>query len=188
LEWPVHVTNRGNDRRTIFLQPADYAVFIELLQEAGEKFAVDLLGYVVMPNHFHLVLSQREEGAVSAYLQRVCCRSACNFREMTSTRGLGHVYQRRYWSQILSDERHYLAALRYVEANALRARLVGRAEDWQWGSLWERRTRGRSLLAPSPVRLPDEWLGVVNGIQATSELQQFRFPKPVGRPSRRTES
>lgn len=187
LEWPVHVTNRANDRRVIFRQPADYASFVDLLVKAGRRFEVDLLGYCVMPNHFHLVLSQRQVGAVSAYLHWVCCCSACNFREATSTRGMGHVYQRRFWCQVLSDAPYYLAALRYVEANALRARLVWRAEDWQWGSLWERATHGRSLLAPSPVRLPDEWRGIVNGIQATSELEQFRFPKPMGRPRRPIE-
>jgi putative transposase len=174
VQWPIHVTNRGNDRRQIFFHPADYEGFLALLAKAGEKFDVDLLGYAVMPNHFHLVVAQRSDRAVSAYLHWVSCCAACNFRSETGTVGAGHVFQRRYWSQVLSDVNHYLTALRYVEANALRARLVERAEEWKWGSLWERHTAGRRLLADSPVALPPEWRGIVNGVQAADEVDACR--------------
>jgi putative transposase len=174
VNWPIHATNRGQDRRQLFFEPSDYQDFLNLLERAGERFEVDVLGYAIMPNHFHLVLSQRSEGAVSAYLHWVCCCKACTFRSTTGTAGAGHVFQRRYWSQVLSNDRHYLAALRYVEANALRARLVTRAEDWHWGSLWERVSHERCLLAASPIPLPPEWLGVVNGIQATAEMETCR--------------
>lgn len=185
LHRPIHVTNRGNDRRQIFFKPTDYEGFVSLLDEAGDRFAVDVLGYAVMPNHFHLLLQQHEPRAISAYLHWVSFRSACNFRSATDTTGLGHVFQRRFWSHVIGDERHYFAALRYVEANALRAGLVERAEDWPWGSLWERLTGGRSLLTPSPAALPPEWRGVVNGIQPTEELDLFRAPRPRGRDKRR---
>jgi putative transposase len=183
LNQPVHITNRGNDKRQLFFEAVDYERFIELLGKASERFAVDVLAYGVMPNHFHLVLRQSEPGAVSAYMHWVSYRNACHFRKTTATTGLGHVFQRRFWSDVLGNERHYFAALRYVEANGLRARLVERAEDWRWGSLWERVTHGRTLLTDSPVPLPAEWLGVVNGIQPTEELELF-----LSRRSRRRDA
>jgi putative transposase len=184
LNCPVHITNRGNDRRQLFFEAVDYERFIDLLGNACKRFAVDVLAYGVMPNHFHLLLRQSELGAVSAYMHWVSYRNAFNFRNTTATTGLGHVFQSRFWSQVIEDERHYFAALRYVEANGLRARLVERAEDWRWGSLWERVTHGRTLLTDSPVPLPTEWLGVVNGIQPTDELELFRSRKSPGRDAR----
>ena len=104
------------------------------------------------------------------------------FRESTGTVGLGHVYQRRFWSRPVTQESDYLAALRYVEANPVRAQLVPRAEDWHWGSLWERLTAKRELLALSPVVLPPRWREFVNAVQPSEELESLRTPVYRGRP------
>jgi putative transposase len=53
------------------------------------------------------------------------------------------VYQGRFKSFPIQDDSHFLTVCRYVERNALRAELVGRAEDWRWGSLWRWRTQVR---------------------------------------------
>ena len=79
-------------------------------------------------------------------------------------------------SHVISDERHYLTGLRYVEDNAREAGIVARAEDWRWGSLWERVTGQRSLLAPSLVPLPADWVDLVNQGQAPADLSFFRSP------------
>jgi putative transposase len=138
-----------------------------------------------MPTHFHLVVSQREHGAVSAYLHWVTCISASNYRSETSSTGQGHVFQRRFWSEAVRDDRHFLAVLRYVEANALRSALVGRAEDWQWSSLWERLRGDRRILTPAPVPLPAEWLDLVNRSFEPQALEAIRRPRPRGRPRTR---
>jgi putative transposase len=188
---PVHVVNRGIDKRQLFFQAADYEEFMVLLVEAVSRFAVDVFGYNVMPNHFHLLLRQRSEGAISAALRRVSGGSAYHYRRTTSTVGLGHVYQRRFWSHVISDEQHYVTGLRYVEDNARQGGLVGRAEDWQWGSLWERVTGGRRVLAPSLVQLPENWVELVNQGLSEADLKPFRSPtlarqvvhSPAGCPS-----
>jgi hypothetical protein len=53
--------------------------------------------------------------------------------------GCGHLYQGTYKSFPVESDEHLLAVLCYVEANALRAGLVERAEEWRWSSLWRRR-------------------------------------------------
>jgi putative transposase len=107
-------------------------------------------------------------------LRRVTCCSARYYRKHTSSIGLGHVYQDRFWSAALSDEARYLVGLRYVEDNARRAGLVRCAEEWQWGSLWERVGGDRKLLAPSLVPLPENWVELVNRGQSDEELAQLR--------------
>ena len=75
----------------------------------------------------------------------------------------------------IHDDAHLLTVLRYVERNALRANLVSRAEDWPWGSLaWRTSLNPPIALAPSPVRLPSDWVRFVNEPQSTAELEAIR--------------
>ena len=75
--------------------------------------------------------------------------------------------------------------LRYVERNALRAKLVGRAQDWRWSSLW-RRAHGdeasRALLAAWPVPQPEGWQCCVNATQSEAELEALRRSVTRGTP------
>lgn len=181
---PVHATNRGNDRRQLFFKDADYEKVVALLAEAAETIPVEVHGYNILPNHLHLVLRQWEPGAISAYVHRVSGGIACHHRATTRTVGMGHVFQRRFWSHVIEDERHYIAVVRYVEANAKRAGLVNEAEAWRWGSLWERATHGRALLAAPIIALPSEWVALVNAEQPEGELARLRTTTRPGRPRR----
>jgi putative transposase len=85
---------------------------------------------------------------------------------------------------VQSDE-HLYTVLRYVERNAVRAKLVRRAEDWKWSSVW-RRTRGntedQSLLASWPIDLSDDWLVRVNQPLTDQEIQAIRHSVTRGTP------
>jgi putative transposase len=168
------VTNRGNDRRLIFLQTADYQEFLDLMKDGLTRYAVDVIAYEAMPNHYHLILRQKEQGAISAYMHRLTCLTACKFRWSTSTAGLGHVFQRRFWSRVIVGECDLVTGLRYVEANAKRRGLVARAEDWKWGSLWERLHPERGILVPAPLALPGTWVELVNQPLSDDQLSAWR--------------
>jgi len=178
----IHVTNRGNDRRQIFLQPADYEDLLGLMRDGLVRHAVDVVGYNAMPNHVHFVLRQQEQGAISAYMHQITCITARNFRWATSSSGEGHVFQRRFWSRVVTGEPEFVSMLKYVEANAKDAGLVERAEDWRGGSLWERVHPERRILAPSPVALPENWIQEVNFPLPEDVLTRLRSPIPRGRP------
>jgi putative transposase len=100
-------------------------------------------------------------------------------------RTTGHIYQGRFKSFPIEADDHLLTVLRYVERNALRARLVAWAEDWRWGSLW-RRTRAAAtlsgLLHEGPVAPPDDWVGRVNTVETEAELEAARQSVGRGRP------
>ena len=163
---PCHAVNRGQDKRTLFFETPDYQHFIDLMAEGRQRYPVRIYGYNLIPNHFHKILCPLEPGAVSAYMQWVEGRYGCHFRWMTGTIGHGHVYQGRFWAEpIGTGPYHFYNVQRYVEANALAAGLVTRAQDWRWGSLWERESKGRSLLDQSPLILPVNWLDIVNELQ-----------------------
>jgi putative transposase len=60
-----HVLNRGNGRRTVFHKDGDYAAFLKLLRQAGERTGMRLLAYCLLPNHFHLALWPTHDGQLS---------------------------------------------------------------------------------------------------------------------------
>jgi len=89
--------------------------------------------------------------------------------------GYGHLYQGRFKSFPIESDEHFYSVVRYVERNALRAGLVERAEDWQWGSLQQRTQRSIGpLLGEWPLREPSDWTEYVNLPQTEAEIEAIR--------------
>jgi putative transposase len=91
--------------------------------------------------------------------------------------GTGHLYQGRFKSFVIQSDHHFLTVCRYVEANAARAGLVRRAEDWRWSSLWRRRRGSASdhaLLSRWPSEYQGDWIELVNESQKARELSKLR--------------
>ena len=93
--------------------------------------------------------------------------------------------QGRFKSFAVEEDDYFLTLCRYVEANALRAELVERAEDWQWSGLWRRihDKQGEDLARPSPwpVERPRNWTARVNGALAEEQLQAASGTQPYSR-------
>jgi putative transposase len=171
-----HVLNRGVGRCALFHKDADYAAFARLLREARQRVpGARLLGYELMPNHWHLALWPTADGELSAFVRWLAHTHTQRYHAHYHTAGTGHLYQGRFKSFPVQDDHHLLTVLRYVERNALRANLVDRAQDWRWGSLWGR-TRGADadLLSAGPVPLPPDWAAIVNHPQSEAELAALR--------------
>ncbi|MBK1724197.1 transposase [Thiocystis violacea] len=128
---PHHVTQRGNRRQLTFLCDDDYAEYRRLLSSSCRACGTSVLAYCLMPNHVHLILVPADEFGLRDALGEAHRRYTrrINFREGWR----GHLWQERFHSFVM-DERHLLAAARYVERNPVRARLAGRPEDWLWSS------------------------------------------------------
>ena len=158
-----HVVNRGNRKKVIFQKRADYRAFMKVLGEACAKFEMRLLAFCVMPNHWHLLLWPGDGVSVSDFMHWLTSTHVRRYHVHYGLTGTGHLYQDRYRDRLCLDERGVLSVIRYVEANALTARLVQRAEHWPWSSLRVRTDgdEGR-LLTACPVPLPDNWVQHVN--------------------------
>jgi len=113
---------------SLFDKPADYEAFEKVLAEAAGHVRMRLLTYCLMPNHWHLVLYPRATGDLSRYMHRVTTTHVRRWHEHRHSAGRGHLYQGTYKSFLIQQDRHFLTVCRYVERNALRANLVGRAE------------------------------------------------------------
>jgi REP element-mobilizing transposase RayT len=141
----------------VFRKDGDFAAFIKLLREAGERIDMRLLAFCLMPNHFHLVPWPRNDGDLSAYMMWLTTAHVRRYHQHYHSSG--HVWQGRFRSYPIQEDFHLLGVHRYVERNALRAGLVERAQDWLWCSAAPWR-QGLPLLTPSPVPCLLDWLGL----------------------------
>src|SRR4051812_18269930 len=181
-----HVLNRGNGRRKIFFTPLDYLAFFKALAEACRAVpGVRVLAWCVLPNHWHLVLWPTRDGELSAFVRRLTQTHAQRHRRAHDRVGYGSLYQGRYKSFPVQGDAHLLVLCRYVERNALRARLARRAAGWRWGSAWAR-ARGdddlRALLSDWPVERPRDWEEILDEPQPDEQEQRVRLSLKRGRP------
>ena len=141
-----------------------------------------------MPNHVHLLVEPGTDAALSDFMQWTTGNYACWWRKRTLTLGHGHVFQRRFWSAPVTSAQHFYDVLCYIEANPARAALVGRAEEWQWSSLHERRYSTPATLSVPPMELPEDWIARVNAIQDVKTLTEIRreIARKRGRPRIKT--
>lgn len=176
-----HVLNRGNDRRRIFHKPGDYNAFLRLLVEGRQRAGVEVFGFCLMPNHWHVVLRPSGDRDLAAYLSWVTNTHVKRYH--AHHRRTGHLYQGRYKSFPVRDDAYFLTLLRYVEANPLRARLAKPAERWAWSSLGWPDVAGRAeFLADWPVDRPAGWTKIVNSQQPDAEQSAVRESIRRGRP------
>jgi putative transposase len=179
-----HALNRGNGRLRLFHKRADYLAFERVLAEGLERYPVQLLTYCIMPNHWHLVVRPQTNEALGKWLGWVGVTHVRRHHEHYHSRGGGHLYQGRFKSFPVSSDDHFLTLCRYVEANAVRAKLVPRAEEWQWSGLWRRQhPEGDPLpLTEWPVIRPTDWSRRVNRNLREEALSQLRECVTRGRP------
>lgn len=172
-----HALNRGVARLPLFEKDGDYEAFERVLALAMEKHPTRILGYCLMPNHWHIVLWPRRDGELTAFLRWLTHTHSMRWHAHYHTSGTGHIYQGRFKCFPIEADDHFYTVLRYVERNALRADLVRRAEDWRWCSLWRRCQKDSSataLLSEWPVPLPADWSKHVNKAQTEKELEALR--------------
>ena len=132
----------------IFHKAGDYEAFERCWRRAWSDTRWNLLTYCLMPNHWHLVVRPKTDEALGRWMGWVGVTHVRRYHEHYHSRGGGHLYQGRFKSFPVAEDDYFLALCRYVEANALRAGLVERAEQWRWSGLWRRaQPRGVRLAA-----------------------------------------
>ena len=157
----------------MFHKKEDYAAFLDLMEEAGERLPMRLLAWCLIPNHFHLVLWPHGDGDLSRWMQWLMTSHVRRYHRHYHSSG--HVWQGRFKAFPIEEDEHLWTVLRYVERNALRANLVRRAEDWVWSSA-AAFTGGKraAMLHPGPIPRSKDWLDWVNQPQSEAELAALR--------------
>ena len=127
-----HALNRGNRREAVFHTAADYDAFVQAIADAHARLPVDILGYCLMPNHFHLILRTHTDGDLGRWILWLLMAHARRYHRHYHTSG--HVWQGRFKSQALLDDAAILACSVYVDLNPIRAGVAETPEQSEYTS------------------------------------------------------
>lgn len=126
-----HLTARGNEQRDIFRDDVDRERFLLLLSQSVIRFGWRLFAWVLMSNHYHVVL-QTPQPNLSRGMQWLNGRYAQWFNRRHNRSG--HLFQGRFDGRLVETESYLLTVARYVVLNPVRAALIDHPADWRWSS------------------------------------------------------
>ncbi|HOB87414.1 MAG TPA: transposase [Bacillota bacterium] len=126
-----HVVQRGNNQEKIFQRDKEKKYFIDTLKIAADKYDFNTFGYVVMNNHYHLLL-QIKKSPLRTIMHQINTRFALHYNNANNRKG--HVFQGRYKAYLVLDELYLITVLRYIHQNPVRANLVAEASEYPWSS------------------------------------------------------
>jgi len=160
--YVYHACNRGSRKGELFESYGDYEAYLKLMEIARRKFAMRVIAYCLMVNHLHLLLWPRDSTSLVRFMHWLTTTHARRFHRVRGSVGTGAVYQSRFVSRPISEDRKFFTVLRYVEQNAFAAGLVNRAEEWRWGSAWNGNPPSAFMIDESPLPRPSNWLEILN--------------------------
>ncbi|WP_414733597.1 transposase [Acetobacterium carbinolicum] len=126
-----HVIKRGNNRAYIFESREDKEEFLKCLEAANDEVAFNLLGYVIMDNHYHLIIETKEK-PLQKIMQKVNNAYSKNYNKRHKR--TDHVFGSRYKTLLVNDNRYLLTLLRYIYSNPVRAGIHKNIVAYSWSS------------------------------------------------------
>jgi putative transposase len=130
--FPVHVVQRGNNRRAIFRDAADRVRYMDFLLEAADRESCAIHCYVLMGNHVHLLITPAAEESLPKTMQSVGVRYVCHFNKRYER--TGGLWDGRYRASLVDSDSYLAVCYRYIEMNPVRAGMVDKPADYRWSS------------------------------------------------------
>lgn len=122
---------RGINRQTIFEDEEDCKRFIQTMDRFKEKCEYKILAYCLMGNHLHLLLKEGKEPL--GIVMRRMCGSYVHWYNRKYGR-IGYLFQDRYWSEPVEDNKYLLAVIRYIFRNPIKAGIVTNIHNYKWSN------------------------------------------------------
>ncbi len=126
-----HVFSRGNEKMDIYRDDPERKRFMKFLSDAKEKYDFKLYAYVLMSNHYHLLIEPCS--APLSKIMQILNSGYARFFNWKNNR-VGHLFQGRYKNVAVQDNEYFFDALRYIHLNPVRKRMVETVDDYKWSS------------------------------------------------------
>jgi len=137
-----HVVSHGNGKLWLFKHDDAYSMFLDILGEYIKKYHVVIHNFVIMRNHFRLVVGTKSAN-LGLFMNQVLSHYAMYFNRVSRRRS--SVFQRRYGAFLVQQDVYYKQLTKYIFYNPVKARLVKRPDDYKWSSLWYIMRRDKSI-------------------------------------------
>lgn len=181
-DYPYHVTQRGNYRQRVFDNEDDFLRYKLWLKVYSEQYGLKIGAYCLMTNHVHFVCVPLRADSLARTFNTLHMRYSQYFHRKKKLKG--HLWQGRFFSCAL-DERHLRAAIRYVENNPVRAKIVDSPEKYIWSS-----TLGHMNRVTDPIVSIDypigigakDWLVFLGNEEDNEAIKDIRKHTFTGRP------
>jgi putative transposase len=121
------VTATLTERKPRFADVRACELVLDSLAFFRKRSEIELYGFVIMPDHVHLVVKTSEATTLPVFVRRLKTFVAHEL-------GDGAIWKKGYWSEVVADEKHLRQKLTYIHENPVRAGLVGQATDYTWSS------------------------------------------------------
>ena len=148
---PLHITQRGVNRAAIFLDDQDRLHYKHVVRDAFVKNGIALHAYVLMDNHVHLLATPMDAKSLCRAMRYAGQHYVQYFNHRHGRSGT--LWQGRFKSCLVQDDRHLLQVIRYIELNPVRAAMTTTAEAYRWSSVHAHLGGNDPLLTPHPVFL-----------------------------------
>lgn len=129
-----HVTTRGNNKSNIFKEAQDFEKYLSIIYEAMEYYnynQYELICYCLMTNHVHLMIKTSDK-PLADLMGRINARYTRYFNKKYDC--IGHLFQGRYFSDIVRDHTQLLEISRYIHLNPVKAKIVSKPCEYKWSS------------------------------------------------------
>jgi len=159
-----HILSRGNEQGDIFYDNTDRRLFLDTLEEMSERFDVNICAYVLMDNHYHLLLKTRRAN-LSKAMQWFGTTYTRRFNNRHNRSG--HLFQGRFKSIIIENDAYLMQLSCYIHRNPIRAGILKRLADYRWSS----------YLAYGYGKSAPEWLStklILSQFTPGEEYKQYR--------------
>ncbi len=128
-----HVYNRGVAKNSIFLDNLDKEKFLDILEDISKQYKFNIHAFCLMDNHYHLLLENRREN-LSDGMRQLNAIYAKYFNH--KYRRIGHLWQDRFKSWYVADDKYLFTLFRYIEANPVKAHMSQKIGEYKYSSTY----------------------------------------------------
>jgi putative transposase len=151
-------------RRQAYLSAvAAMDLFEDALERVRQRYLFVVAGYVVMPEHVHLLVNEPRRALLSKAIQALKLSVSMRSRERP-------FWQAHYYDFNVSTHEKFVEKLRYIHRNPVRRGLVAKPEDWKWSSFRHYQTGN-----PGTVEIESEWTARLRGWQLPAWMRDLRL-------------
>jgi len=159
-----HIMTRGINKDKIFEKDYEKEKILQFLKEKTQEEACKIIAYCIMDNHMHMILSAKKKELISM-MKKINISYAMYYNQ--KHKRIGHVFQDRFKSENIADERYLYGAIRYIHNNPVKAKMIEKAEEYKWSSIREYLSNETMLINKE---IKEE---VIRGFISENEFKEF---------------